>query len=407
MLNWFPDLRFIFLGATGLLGLSAGQSYADGLSMPVQAFIDGQSGEDALQSAELRLMPQARLAQTGVVTLHYILGLRYEQDPDFAGGGLPFMLDSEKRRLLDLQSDLASGSHLQLQHRIDRLSYRHSAGWGSLTLGREAVTWGNGLVFNPMDLFNPFSPSDVERDFKQGDDLLWLTINPADWNQQVETQWLLVPRRDPVSGRLRQDQSSAALKLRFSGSGAEWDLLAAMHYGQTILGLGRSAQAGDAIWRWDATLAFGGGEETVFSSVLNIDRSWVWSGLNTYGSFELFYTTAGTQDYAKLFSRTQLTQRLGRGELFSLGRLYAAPSLQIELHPLLNLHLLAILNLQDSSASLIPRLVWSATQSVSISLTAHIPVGREGTEFGGFRPDGSPLALEPSALLRLRVEAWF
>ena len=38
--------------------------------------------------------------------------------------------------------------------------------WGVVCVGRQAVTWGNGLIFNPMDLFNPFSPVDIERDYK-------------------------------------------------------------------------------------------------------------------------------------------------------------------------------------------------------------------------------------------------
>ena len=34
------------------------------------------------------------------------------------------------------------------------------------------MSWGNGLVFQPMDLFNPFTPTAVDRDYKPGNDLL-------------------------------------------------------------------------------------------------------------------------------------------------------------------------------------------------------------------------------------------
>ena len=48
---------------------------------------------------------------------------------------------------------------------------------GSLSIGRQAVTWGNGYVFNPMDLVNPFPPTDIERDYKIGSDMVIGLVN--------------------------------------------------------------------------------------------------------------------------------------------------------------------------------------------------------------------------------------
>ena len=42
----------------------------------------------------------------------------------------------------------------------------------AVTVGRQAVSWGSGIVFQPLDPFNPFAPTAVDRDYKAGDDLV-------------------------------------------------------------------------------------------------------------------------------------------------------------------------------------------------------------------------------------------
>ena len=42
-----------------------------------------------------------------------------------------------------------------------------------MRFGRQAITWGNGLVFNAMDIFNPFDPAAVDKEYKTGDDMIY------------------------------------------------------------------------------------------------------------------------------------------------------------------------------------------------------------------------------------------
>ena len=77
-------------------------------------------------------------------------------------------------------------------HRLDRLSLTFTPSWGLVRIGRQAVTWGNGLVFNPMDLFNPFAPTAVQRDYKIGEDMAYAQVPIG----MAETQLLYLPRRD-------------------------------------------------------------------------------------------------------------------------------------------------------------------------------------------------------------------
>ena len=44
----------------------------------------------------------------------------------------------------------------------------------NLRFGRQALSWGNGLFYAPMDLVNPFDPAAIDTEYKAGDDMLYL-----------------------------------------------------------------------------------------------------------------------------------------------------------------------------------------------------------------------------------------
>jgi hypothetical protein len=85
---------------------------------------------------------------------------------------IPSAVISDKRRFFDLTHTLIDNDDVVAYHRLDRLNLTYTPSWGSLRIGRQALTWGNGMIFNPMDLFNPFAPSAVVRDYKVGDDMI-------------------------------------------------------------------------------------------------------------------------------------------------------------------------------------------------------------------------------------------
>jgi hypothetical protein len=291
----------------------------------------------------------------------------------------------DTRRLMDLTKTLDEDDTHILYHRLDRLYLTLQAEWGSAAIGRQAVTWGNGLLFNPMDLFNPFAPSDIERDYKVGDDLLSVRFSTESIR---DFQLLYVPRRDPVDREPESNQSSLAGKLRFARGTTEFDLMAAQHFEDTVLGLGSVGYLLDAAWRIDGTWTFLNSESDkngYFSLVANMDYSWVWWKKNFYGFLEIYLNGLGEKDYGKAIVDPDLSARLDRGELFTLGRIYMATHLQVELHPLFNFFLTTINNLEDPSGLIQPRGVWDVTQNLQMTVGGNIFYGGSDTEFGGFR----------------------
>ncbi len=302
--------------------------------------------------------------------------------------GLQTSSIDDGRRLFDLTSTISENDNYILYHRLDRLVLTLQPNWGVVRLGRQAVTWGNGLLFNPMDLFNPFAPTDIERDYKVGDDLLSVQIPMGETGN---LQFLVVPRRNPDTGDVEGDHSSLAGKLHFATGTLETDLMAAIHYEDIVLGVGNVGYLGDAAWRVDITWTFQdeGGRDNYLSLVANIDYSWLWAGKNFYGFFEYFFSGLGDDDYAENLLDADFSERFDRGELFTLGRNYLSGTIQVELHPLVNFYVTLINNLEDPSGILQPRLTWSALDDLQITLGGSFYYGGSESEFGGFTIPGT------------------
>lgn len=313
---------------------------------------------------------------------------------------------SDDRRLMDLSRVITEDDDKRVYHRLDRLVISARQNWGTLRIGRQALTWGNGFLFQPMDLFNPFSPTDVERDYKTGDDMVTFQT----WSGTAgEIQMLYVPGRDPASGDVEWDQSSAAVKLHRYVGGLEMDLMAGVHYNDPVAGFGLVGYAGGAAWRLDATYTWldDGHQRNGYASVCaNLDYSWVWWGKNMYGWIEYYYTGLGTKDYEEIWQEANLIERIRRGERSTLGRSYFDAHLQVELHPLVNWHTTLIINTRDPSGVVQPRLVWEIGQNLQITAGLNLYWGGTDTEFGGF--DLPDLPMEEAPADRFYVwTSWF
>jgi hypothetical protein len=386
----FPDDRSIY----GLVGTGP---YDDGqaeLRLKNRIFIGsrwvvethyelvGQFGDTLEKAHELdRLLPASTVEElTGPTTIN------------------------DDRRLFNLTHTLGTGDSYVAYHRLDRLNLTYTPDWGTLRIGRQALTWGDGFIFNPMDLFNPFPPTTILRDYKVGDDMAFLQL-PAGMG---DLQLLYVPRRDLADGHVEGDQSSYAGKFHLTTAGPlEMNFMAARHYGDDVFGLGAVGVLGGAAWRTDAVYTLLTSEDAqhgFLQLTANLDYAWQWRGRNFYGFIEFYYDELGrTERYAQALNDVPLRRRLERGELFTLGKTYLAGQLEIELHPLVHAYWTAIVNLSDPSSILQPRLVWDVTSNVQLIAGAALHWGGHGTEYGGFDTTaaGRTVAVAPADQLYL------
>lgn len=308
----------------------------------------------------------------------------------------------DDHRFFNLTASVHEGQRSVIYHRLDRAFFSFSPAWGEIRIGRQAVTWGHGFTFNPMDLFNPFAPTDLERDYKTGDDLI-LVHFPI---KETDVDLIYAAHRDPDTNKAGMNQSSLGVKLHANLGRLDTDVILARHYKDIVTGVGTAGNLGDAAFRLDLIGTVldqkSRGRSFYVSGVANIDYSWVWLNRNWYGYVELYYNGLSNNDYSQELLDPAVSDRLDRGELFALGRWYASANVNLEIHPLVNAYITPIVNLYDGSGMLLPRVVYDFSDNIYITLTALLNWGAAGTEYGGYAIPGTDLATAPAD----SVSAW-
>ena len=312
-------------------------------------------------------------------------------------------LPDDRTRLFDLTHVFTDSGKTALYQRLDRLAVRYSSDQLVMKFGRQAITWGNGMVFTVMDIFNPFDPAAVDREFKTGDDMLYGQYLQSNGN---DVQGVMVFRRDPFTGEVEADQGSLAFKYHHMASISEYDALAAQHYGDTLLGAGANVSLGGSVLRGDLMVTFTD-DDTVLSLVTSLSHSWTWGGKNFSGVAEYFFNGFGQSDGCYSFSclaeNPELLKRISRGELFNLGRQYIALSAMIELTPLFLLTPNVFVNVADPSALVQVVFQNDLRENLLLWSAINVPIGANGTEFGGAATEipGIYLSAGPSASVQL------
>lgn len=295
---------------------------------------------------------------------------------------------TDDARLMDLTDTLVDEDGYFLVQRLDRLYLALMPQWGSIKIGRQAITWGHGFVFNPFDLFNPFPPTAIDRDYKVGDDMVNVQLSVP---QLGDLQGLYVARRNPDTGSVATDQSSSAAKLHMAAGTTEFDFMAAKQFTDYVAGAGTAGYVGNAAWRLDGTWTFLDDGRDYFSMVANMDYSWIWFKKNFYGFVEYYFSGIGEDNYQEAVLNPAIDERVARGELFALGRNYLSGHIQLELHPLFKVFLTSINNVADPSGILQPYAVWDISQNLQLTGGVNVFYGAKGTEYGGFRLPGTDL----------------
>ena len=321
-------------------------------------------------------------------------------------GGTGNRLPNDDRRLFNLTSVIDDDGKFVALHRLDRLWVGYANDKTVVRFGRQALSWGNGLIFSPMDIVNPFDPTQVDTEFKAGDDMLYgqyLLDNGDDF------QLSYVVRRDIVSGDPAFSESTAAVKYHGIAGNAEYDLLVARNYGDTTLALGGNRSIGGAILRGDIVVT-DAASGTKIQLVTNFSYSWIWGGKNVSGVIEYYFDEFGQRDghydTSSLAQNPELLQRLARGQSFTIGRHYIAGGLTIEMTPLWILTPSVFTNVDDKSALLQIVTRNNLSEDMEFIGALNVPLGPNGSEYGGIALDMTGLYLSTDASLFAQL-AWY
>ena len=317
-----------------------GQSYPDD-----SLFRDlvGSSSVDA--AGELRLNFSTKSELLSFHADYQLIALRSE----FLPAGLP----SDDHRLFDFTKTIDDGDDNAILHRLDRFWVGYTGEKAVVRFGRQALSWGNGLFFAPMDLVNPFDPTTIDTEYKSGDDMLYGQYLRESGD---DIQGAVVFRRDPSSGDLESDEATVALKYHGFAGENEYDVLVAESYDSTVIGIGGVRSIGGAIWRGDIVFTDSASDSYV-EVVTNLNYSWSWGGRNVSGAVEYYYNGSD--------------------------RHYVAGSMSIEMSPLWMLTPTLISNVDDPSGLFQLVTNYSLSDNMTFLGSLNLPLGSTGTEFGG------------------------
>lgn len=335
-------------------------------------------------------------------------GDRIEYSRSFAANTpfSPARLPNDERRLFNLTSVIDDHDKFAALHRLDRLSIGYTSDRLALRFGRQALSWGNGLVFSPMDIVNPFDPVAIDTEYKAGDDMVYGQLLRSNGD---DIQVAYVVRRDVTTGDPSSDQSTAAIKYHGILGESEYDVLIAKHYDEPTLAVGGNRSVAGAVWRADLVIS-DANSATKIQLVTNLSYSWSWNSKNFSGVVEYFFNEfgikGGNYDFISLSQNAELLDRLARGDTFTLGRNYLAAGLTVELTALWNMAPNLFVNLDDGSALLQLVSNNNLSQNIDVISALNIPVGPSGSEFGGIGSEIAGVYLSTDLALFVQI-AWY
>ena len=213
------------------------------------------------------------------------------------------------------------------QARVDRANLFWKRETLQITLGRHAISWGNGLIFNPVDIFNPFQPLAIDTEYKPGSDMLHVQYG-LPHGDDIQALWV-----DHGKGH------SSAIKYHRLDDTIELDFLLADHMGDTTFAFGLSRPLGDWLWRAEWMQQRSPNGLIANHVVTNLQRFFELAGQASGVTLELFHNGWGIDATSNAGQLSELTTRMARGEIFTPSKDYLALSIHRQMQPLWQLGL--------------------------------------------------------------------
>jgi hypothetical protein len=250
---------------------------------------------------------------------------------------------------------------------ISRL-YRGTATWSSgetdVRFGRQRIAWGTGRFWSPLDILNPFSPTQLEREERVGTDALLVDrkLGPLSRLSAV-----YAPAHD-------RGNASAAGQWHTNVSGIDFSAVTGKFHRDHVTGVDVATQVGSAGARGELTHTrpeTGPGYRRVL-----VGADYAFANTLTLTG-ELYYNGAGASDtraydFASLFA----------GHVQSLARRYAGIYAGYEITPLLKWNNYLVVNADDRSRFFSPSLVYSIRTNIDLAAGVQLFRGSEGSEYG-------------------------
>lgn len=351
----------------------------------------------------VRFEPEARLSD------RFILGAAYEQRirvfstaSGAAGLGILPPDTPAPYRLSQLDWSISTTSGSTWRHEIDRAYLAAHLERVELTVGRQAIGWGRGVLFGAVDLFSPFTPLEADREWRRGVDAVRADV-------KLTTRFSL-----DVVGAFGERTDESAFAARFRGYRGEQDveLVAGYRARDVFAGVTSSAALGGtevhgelAYFLAPEALPAGGmGDEDRGALKAVLGGSYRIPFANGILLFvEYHYSGFGAPSASEilpLLSDPAFQERYLRGDMQILDRHALAALATYEFSPELAVNGQWIGSPVDGSGVIVPSATWTLSDRLSLLVSLYLPFGAA--------PEGLTLqstygAAATSGLLQFRI----
>jgi hypothetical protein len=262
----------------------------------------------------------------------------------------------------DLEHTYMDDESVYGKHLLYRAFLTATLSSADIRIGRQRITWGTAMLWNPMDILNPFNPVQLERQERQGIDAIMV-----DWNYGA------LSRVSAVYAKQRSGDSRAMRWLSHF-TGTDISLMLGEFRDNKVGGLDFASQIDEIGIRGEMTFTDTTDGDTYVQSVVGFDYTFP-STLSF--NVEAYYNGKGssrTVDYD--FSR------LLTGKAQSLAKHYLGGYVGYDITPLLQSRNYLICNLDDRSMFLAPSLTYSISDNTEGVAGIQIYKGDSDSEFG-------------------------
>lgn len=270
--------------------------------------------------------------------------------------------------------EIASSSNGEWRHRLDRLSLGFSGGPIDVTVGRQAISWATTLFLTPADPFAPFNPSDPFREYRGGVDAFRIRGFAGPFTE-IEA---VVRATEVLSGTTSTTTTTALARVQTSTGGWALGGWAGAVHDEAGAAVFATGAVGSTAVRTEVSLRKDPSGGSTLRGALGLDRFFTSGGRDVHLLAEVQYDGFGATDASKLVEVAQ-SKPFARGEMQALGIWTLASQISYQIHPLVGLDALALVNVQDGSTLLAPGLSWSATGAASVRFGAYTGLGDSAT----------------------------
>jgi hypothetical protein len=282
-------------------------------------------------------------------------------------------------RLTPVLDTWSEGERFLGVHELDRAFVSFHPSWGEVTVGRQAIGLGRGVLFSAVDLFAPFSPLEVDREWRRGVDAIRLerTLSPTSSAELIA-----------VAGE-SWDESAVLARLRGYVGPLDAEILGGKRGTDGFVGTSLSATVGEA--EMHAELAvfrarhehpqgsiFGDGR-TIPKAVFGSSYTFaVGNGLTLVGEYH--YSGFGSrepEEIQTLLGDPEYLARYLRGDTQILCRHALGVQASYPVNMFLGTTLNVLVSPEDGSGVLSPSLRWDISRTVSIIVVGNVGWGRE------------------------------